>query len=75
MCSLQESKNPEITIPDILLNVFLAIAVDNLADADALEDGPPEGEGAEVANSASSLRIMISSQIYNIIFSHTFSWK
>ena len=41
----------------ILLNVFLAIAVDNLADADALEDegekeegeegeGAPEGEGA-----------------------------
>ena len=30
---------------DILLNVFLAIAVDNLADADALGDG--EGEGDE----------------------------
>ncbi len=29
----------------ILLNVFLAIAVDNLADADALEDeGEKEGE-------------------------------
>ena len=30
----------------ILLNVFLAIAVDNLADADAAEeDGGKEGEG------------------------------
>ena len=30
---------------DILLNVFLAIAVDNLADADSLGDG--EGEEGE----------------------------
>ncbi|XP_047735515.1 voltage-dependent calcium channel type D subunit alpha-1 [Hyalella azteca] len=33
----------------ILLNVFLAIAVDNLADADALGDGEGEGEGGEAA--------------------------
>lgn len=34
----------------ILLNVFLAIAVDNLADADALDDegGKEEGEPEEV---------------------------
>lgn len=36
--------------PDILLNVFLAIAVDNLADADALGDAEEEEgkEGEEV---------------------------
>ncbi|RXG73768.1 Voltage-dependent calcium channel type D subunit alpha-1 [Armadillidium vulgare] len=32
---------------DILLNVFLAIAVDNLADADALGDSEEGGEGEE----------------------------
>ena len=32
----------------ILLNVFLAIAVDNLADADALDEDKEEGEGEEV---------------------------
>ena len=31
----------------ILLNVFLAIAVDNLADADALGDEPAEEEAVE----------------------------
>ena len=31
----------------ILLNVFLAIAVDNLADADALEDEGEKEEGGE----------------------------
>ena len=32
----------------ILLNVFLAIAVDNLADADALEDDKEEGDEADI---------------------------
>lgn len=38
--------------PDILLNVFLAIAVDNLADADALGDAEEEEakEGEEVSS-------------------------
>lgn len=38
---------------DILLNVFLAIAVDNLADADALGDAEEEEgkEGEEVMKS------------------------
>jgi len=33
---------------DILLNVFLAIAVDNLADADALGENEAKDEAAEV---------------------------
>ena len=33
----------------ILLNVFLAIAVDNLADADALEDEGKEEEEVSIA--------------------------
>ena len=33
----------------ILLNVFLAIAVDNLADADALDDDAEKEEGEEGA--------------------------
>jgi len=33
---------------DILLNVFLAIAVDNLADADALNENDAKDEAAEV---------------------------
>ena len=44
----------------ILLNVFLAIAVDNLADADALDDDAEkeEGEeGAEVVSIAFNINI------------------
>lgn len=47
-CILQQSLT---STPDILLNVFLAIAVDNLADADALGDAEEEEgkEGEEVS--------------------------
>lgn len=33
----------ELPIPDILLNVFLAIAVDNLADGDNINTSKEEG--------------------------------
>lgn len=43
------SANSYLNIPDILLNVFLAIAVDNLADADSLtgveKEDEVEGDG------------------------------
>ena len=39
----------------ILLNVFLAIAVDNLADADSLEDDDGGKEGEEGAEPVSSI--------------------
>ena len=39
----------------ILLNVFLAIAVDNLADADSLEDEEGGKEGEEGAEPVSTL--------------------
>lgn len=47
LCSI-----PSLRPQDILLNVFLAIAVDNLADADALGDAEEEEakEGEEVSN-------------------------
>lgn len=37
---------------DILLNVFLAIAVDNLADGDDDDDGGGDGENAEEGETA-----------------------
>ena len=53
----------------ILLNVFLAIAVDNLADADALDDDAEkeEGEeGAEVVSIESNLISNIHEKLYLI---------
>jgi hypothetical protein len=44
---LLRDKSPDYQRTDILLNVFLAIAVDNLADAESLSDVEKE-EGAEV---------------------------
>lgn len=39
--------SPLVTWPDILLNVFLAIAVDNLADAESLNTAQKEEEEAK----------------------------
>jgi len=42
---------------DILLNVFLAIAVDNLADADALNDKPEDN--------AELVQVMMMTSLFN----------
>ncbi len=58
----------------ILLNVFLAIAVDNLADADALEDdeGGKEGEeGGEAVRTISGFIFEVVSPSFDEAFSHT----